>query len=112
MEETDYVHITFVKQSELSMYQKNWPNHVFVVLPPDFDDASFGAVKQVMKVMKVLLAIVIRELIINRQLIMFFMSLDCEHFLVILVSPRSHLLNLQNIAAHTVYSFSSNGSDA
>eukprot|EP00795_Rhopilema_esculentum_P007430 gene7430-13192_t len=49
MEETDYVHITFVKQSELSMYQKNWPNHVFVVLPPDFDDASFGAVKQVMK---------------------------------------------------------------
>ncbi len=50
MEETDYVHITFVKQSEMATYQKNWPNHVFAILPQEFDEASFGAVKQVMKV--------------------------------------------------------------
>ena len=50
MEETDHMHVTFIKASELALYQKNWPNHVFVVLPPNFDDASFSAVKQVMKV--------------------------------------------------------------
>ena len=50
MNETEHSHVTFVKHSELAMYQKNWPNHVFVVLPPNFNDASYGAVKQVMKV--------------------------------------------------------------
>eukprot|EP00794_Sanderia_malayensis_P004602 gene4602-5207_t len=49
MEETDHIHITFVKQSEMAIYQKNWPNHVFAILPQEFDEASFGAVKQVMK---------------------------------------------------------------
>jgi len=49
MKETDHSHITFVKNCEFPMYQRNWPNHVFAVLPPSFNDASFGTVKQVMK---------------------------------------------------------------
>ena len=53
MKETDHSHITFVKNCELPMYQRNWPNHVFAVLPPSFNDASFATVKQVMKVFSV-----------------------------------------------------------
>ena len=50
MEETDHVHLTFIKETELKQYQKNWPNHVFVALPEAFNEASDSTIKNVMKV--------------------------------------------------------------
>ncbi|XP_057314871.1 GREB1-like protein isoform X2 [Hydractinia symbiolongicarpus] len=49
MEETDHLHITFIRSAEMQQYKKNWPNHVFFVLPDDFDESSDAAVKNIMQ---------------------------------------------------------------
>ena len=50
MEETDHVHITFIQESRVTAYQKQWPNHIFACLPDSFTNASDSAVKNIMKV--------------------------------------------------------------
>lgn len=50
MEETDHLHITFIRSAEMQQYKKNWPNHVFLVLPDEFDESSDAAVKNIMQV--------------------------------------------------------------
>ena len=52
MMEKDHVHITFIKSGELSQYQKFWPNHVFFVLPTEFDNGSDSSIKNIIKVIK------------------------------------------------------------
>lgn len=52
MEETDHIHITFIRSRELHQYQKQWPNHIFAALPDELDKASDSIVKNIMKVQK------------------------------------------------------------
>ena len=50
MMEKDHVHMTFIKSGELVQYQKFWPNHIFFVLPPQFDNGSDSSIKNIIKV--------------------------------------------------------------
>ena len=50
MKESDHMHMTFIKSAELVQYQKFWPNHVFFVLPPEFDMGSDSSIKNIIKV--------------------------------------------------------------
>jgi len=49
MEETDHIHITFIRNGELKKYQKHWPNHVFVELPISFNNVSDSAIRNLVK---------------------------------------------------------------
>lgn len=42
MEGTSHLHILVVKQFEMPLYRKYWPNHILLVLPAVFNDAGVG----------------------------------------------------------------------
>ena len=50
MEGREVVHLTVVKQIEVTSYQKAWPNHVIVGLPPMCNYDGLGMIKDVIKV--------------------------------------------------------------
>ena len=50
MEGHEGIHVTFVKNNEISSYQKAWPNHVFVALPPSCNYEGLGMIKDIIKV--------------------------------------------------------------
>lgn len=50
MEGREGVHVTFVKHSEMSLYQKAWSNHVIVALPPSCNYEGLGMIKDIIKV--------------------------------------------------------------
>ena len=50
MEGRDHIHLVFVKNNELPFYQKIWPNHVLVGLPPSCNLRGLGTAKDIMKV--------------------------------------------------------------
>ena len=50
MEGRDHVHLIFVKSNEVVLYQKIWPNHVIVGLPPSSSSRGLGMAKHLMKV--------------------------------------------------------------
>lgn len=42
MEGTSHLHILVVKQFEMPLYRKYWPNHILLVLPAMFNSAGVG----------------------------------------------------------------------
>lgn len=42
MEGTSHLHILVVKQFEMPLYRKYWPNHILLVLPAVFNSAGVG----------------------------------------------------------------------
>lgn len=50
MESHEAAHLTFVKNNEITSYQKAWPNHVIVGLPPSCNYEGLGAIKDIIKV--------------------------------------------------------------
>lgn len=42
MEGIPHLHILVVKQFEMSLYRKFWPNHILLVLPATFNGAGVG----------------------------------------------------------------------
>ena len=50
MESREGVHVTFVKNNEMTSYQKAWPNHVIVALPPSCNYEGLGMIKDIIKV--------------------------------------------------------------
>lgn len=42
MEGTSHLHILVVKQCEMPLYRKFWPNHILLVLPAMFNSAGVG----------------------------------------------------------------------
>ncbi|CAJ1072494.1 GREB1-like protein isoform X1 [Xyrichtys novacula] len=49
MEGATYLHILVVKQSEMQLYRKYWPNHILLVLPAMFNSAGVGAARFMIK---------------------------------------------------------------
>ncbi|XP_067887825.1 GREB1-like protein isoform X3 [Heterodontus francisci] len=43
MEGANHLHILVVKELEMPLYRKYWPNHIMLVLPSMFNDAGVGA---------------------------------------------------------------------
>uniref|UniRef100_A0A3P8W2V9 GREB1 like retinoic acid receptor coactivator n=1 Tax=Cynoglossus semilaevis TaxID=244447 RepID=A0A3P8W2V9_CYNSE len=44
-----HVHILVVKQCEMNLYRKYWPNHILLVLPAMFNNAGVGAARFIIK---------------------------------------------------------------
>ena len=42
MEGADHLHILVVKQYEMPLYRKYWPNHILLVLPAMFNSSGVG----------------------------------------------------------------------
>lgn len=42
MEGASHLHILVVKEYEMAVYKKYWPNHIILVLPPGFNGAGIG----------------------------------------------------------------------
>ncbi|KAL4623357.1 GREB1-like protein [Arapaima gigas] len=49
MEGTPHLHILVVKDYEMPLYRKYWPNHILLVLPASFNSAGVGAVRLAIK---------------------------------------------------------------
>uniref|UniRef100_H3CSS3 GREB1 like retinoic acid receptor coactivator n=1 Tax=Tetraodon nigroviridis TaxID=99883 RepID=H3CSS3_TETNG len=49
MEGTSHLHILVVKQFEMPLYRKCWPNHILLVLPAVFNSAGVGAARFMIK---------------------------------------------------------------
>uniref|UniRef100_H2U8H3 GREB1 like retinoic acid receptor coactivator n=1 Tax=Takifugu rubripes TaxID=31033 RepID=H2U8H3_TAKRU len=49
MEGIPHLHILVVKQFEMSLYRKFWPNHILLVLPATFNSAGVGAARFMIK---------------------------------------------------------------
>lgn len=49
MEGTTHLHILVVKQFEMPLYRKYWPNHILLVLPAMFNSAGVGAARFMIK---------------------------------------------------------------
>lgn len=46
MEGAAHLHILVVKDCEMSVYRKYWPNHILLVLPAMFNSAGVGQCKE------------------------------------------------------------------
>ncbi|KAL2097317.1 hypothetical protein ACEWY4_006524 [Coilia grayii] len=49
MEGADHLHILVVKQYEMPLYRKYWPNHILLVLPAMFNSSGVGAARFMIK---------------------------------------------------------------
>nr|XP_023663228.1 GREB1-like protein [Paramormyrops kingsleyae] len=49
MEGAAHLHILVVKDCEMSVYRKYWPNHILLVLPAMFNSAGVGAARFMIK---------------------------------------------------------------
>ncbi|XP_039610655.1 GREB1-like protein isoform X1 [Polypterus senegalus] len=49
MEGAEHLHILVVKEHEMPLYRKYWPNHILLVLPAVFNNAGVGAAKFMIK---------------------------------------------------------------
>ncbi|XP_066537902.1 GREB1-like protein [Hoplias malabaricus] len=49
MEGADHLHILVVKQHEMPLYRKYWPNHILLVLPAVFNTSGVGAARFMIK---------------------------------------------------------------
>uniref|UniRef100_A0A3B3RUG4 GREB1 like retinoic acid receptor coactivator n=1 Tax=Paramormyrops kingsleyae TaxID=1676925 RepID=A0A3B3RUG4_9TELE len=49
MEGTAHLHILVIKEQEMPLYRKYWPNHVLLVLPAMFNSAGVGAARFMIK---------------------------------------------------------------
>lgn len=49
MEGGNHLHILVVKQFEMALYRKYWPNHILLVLPAVFNNAGVGAARFMIK---------------------------------------------------------------
>ncbi|XP_006867348.1 PREDICTED: GREB1-like protein [Chrysochloris asiatica] len=49
MEGTNHLHLLVVKEYEMPLYRKYWPNHIMLVLPGMFNNAGVGAARFLIK---------------------------------------------------------------
>ncbi|XP_029109413.1 GREB1-like protein isoform X2 [Scleropages formosus] len=49
MEAAPHLHVLVVKEYEMPLYRKYWPNHILLVLPAEFNSAGVGAVRLIIK---------------------------------------------------------------
>lgn len=48
MEGISHLHLLVVKEYEMPLYRKYWPNHIMLVLPGMFNNAGVGKMRKMM----------------------------------------------------------------